>query len=92
LKFGQHEEKPSNIRLIRDYFQIAQVLRLVHLEGAAMWMYIGMAFGLAAPISLGLFSWLTERNQDIVLSPKIWNINPDWPKSKRLCAGICKAA
>jgi hypothetical protein len=47
-----------------------------------MWMYVGVAFGLAAPTLLGFFSWFMERKQDIVLSPRQWKANPDWPKSK----------
>ncbi|MGA3012158.1 MAG: hypothetical protein ABSD72_18025 [Terracidiphilus sp.] len=46
-----------------------------------MWIYIGAAVGLAAPILLGFIYWLAERKQDVVLSPREWKINPDWPKS-----------
>lgn len=46
-----------------------------------MWMYLGVVFGLVAPILLGFFYWLIERKQNVVLSPREWKINPDWPNS-----------
>ena len=46
-----------------------------------MWMYLGLAVGLAAPILLGLIEYRIERKQDIVLSPREWEVNPKWPES-----------
>ncbi|MGO8756984.1 MAG: hypothetical protein ACLQG3_02555 [Terracidiphilus sp.] len=46
-----------------------------------MWLYLGMAAGLALPILFGLVEFCIERKQFIVLSPQEWILNPDWRQS-----------
>jgi hypothetical protein len=46
-----------------------------------MWMSLGVAFGVAAPIVLGYFEYQIERGSEIVLSPREWVANPSWPQT-----------
>jgi hypothetical protein len=46
-----------------------------------MWIWLGAAFGLAVPALLFLIEFRIERKLDIVLSPRQWRANTDWPQS-----------
>ncbi len=45
-----------------------------------MWIYLGIAVGVIAPALLGLIEYCIERKQDIVLCPREWILNSEWPK------------
>ena len=46
-----------------------------------MWIPIGVTIGLIAPISLWAVEYRIERGLEIVLSPREWIPNPEWPSS-----------
>jgi hypothetical protein len=46
-----------------------------------MWMYLGVVLGIAAPVILGCIEYRIERGLDIVMSPREWIANPQWPNT-----------
>lgn len=47
-----------------------------------VWILIGVSLGASPPIVLGLVEYFFfERTQDIVISPREWIINPNWPQN-----------
>ena len=44
-----------------------------------MWIYLGVAVGVVAPALLGMIEYRIERKLDIVLCPREWILNCEWP-------------
>jgi hypothetical protein len=47
-----------------------------------MWMCLGVVLGTAVPVVLGCIEYRIERGMNIVLSPREWIANPQWPEAK----------
>jgi hypothetical protein len=46
------------------------------------WIVAGVLFGIAAPTLLGWIHYRIERGQNIVLFPREWISNPQWPRAE----------